>query len=96
MPSNKNRDKLKQERTSKNEAIQTALSIVTVKEKNVISYKIVKLTFTMSGTCVSIEEVDRAKNESAAMMKFEQQAHTQGITDLHVLRNVTRELKEEK
>lgn len=92
MPSNKNKEKL--ERTGKNEIIHPAVSIVPVLERGVIVYKIIKITFTMSGQCVSIETVATALSEFEALVKFNSvQLDTFNI---YQMRDVAQELTDDK
>lgn len=95
MPSNKSRDKKKLERTGKNEAIYPALSIVPALEKDKVIYKIMKITFTLKGECVTIEEVGRAKTEFEALVAFNNNL-TEEIGNIMQMRNIIKELKEEK
>lgn len=95
MPSNKNKQREKMERTGKNEMIHPALSIVPALDKDGnVFYKIVKITFTLTGKCVSIETVAKATNEFQALVKFNN-ALVEDIGDIKQMRNVVKELKED-
>lgn len=94
MPSNKNRA-AKMERTGKNEMVHPALSIVPALDKEgKVFYKIIKITFTLKGQCVTIETVDKAVNEFQALVKFNN-ALMEEIGDIHHMRKVVKELKDD-
>lgn len=94
MPSNKNK-LAKMERTGKNEMVHPALSIVPALNKDEkVFYKIVKITFTLKGQCVTIETVDTATNEFEALVKFNN-ALLDEIGDIKYMRKIVKELKEE-
>lgn len=99
MPSNKNRDKQKAERTGKNEVIHYTVCInPEVKKDGTVLYKIVKLGFTISekhASIVSTEEVAVAKSELSAFSKFQAEVVKCGALDIKHLRKLVHELKEE-
>lgn len=96
MPSNKNRLNNTMERTGKNEIVYPAVSIVPALNKDgKVFYKIIEITFTLKGICVSIETIDKAENEFEALVKLNTALETTGIGDIKQMRKIVKELKEE-
>lgn len=97
MPSNKNKDlHNKVERTGKNEMVYNTACICPVLEKDKVVYQIITIGFTLSGECVTIEKVDQVDSEGAAIPKLQQHLVQSGALDIMNLRNIVKNLKEEK
>lgn len=96
MPSNKNQLKQKAlETTGKNETVHHTAAICPVLEKGVVKLKIVKIGFTLSGECVSIEQVAEGKGEQSAFALLQKHLVMSGALDLKSLRQKIIELKAE-
>jgi hypothetical protein len=102
MPSNKNREKARQEAikkqqfelTGKNEMIYKTVALCPVLENNEIIYKVMELSFTLDKKLVSMVEVDKCRTQGSALLKVET-AFVNGTCNITQLRKVVRELKKE-
>lgn len=96
MPSNKNALKKKEvERTGKNEIVYHAVSICPAFDNGLVVFKIMKIGFTLSGKCVTIEEVKRAKNEAAAITMFQMVIDQEGSLNIKNVRELVKSVKED-
>lgn len=96
MVSNKNALKKKEvERTGKNEIVYHAVSICPVVEKDVVVFRIMKIGFTITGKCVTIEEVKRAKDEASAISKFQMVIDQEGSLNIKNIRELVKTVKED-
>lgn len=100
MPSNKNRDKIRQlqrqqqiETTGKNEVIYKTVALCPVVENNEVVYKIVEIEFTNTKKFVSMVEVDSTKLQSAAFNKLHLAVGS--LYDITQLRKTVKKLKED-
>jgi hypothetical protein len=106
MPSNKNRDKMKQqtapvivtppqvELTGKNEVVYHTCALCPVLENDKIVYKIVDIGFTLSGQCVSIETRDSTDSQGEALSKYE--LHDSDSVDIRSIRKIAKAIREGK
>lgn len=93
MTSNKNK---LLDRTGKNEAIYPAISIVPALDKDgKVFYRILEITFTLKGVCVSMVELAKATNEFEALVKLNTALTSTGVGDIMQMRRIVKELKEE-
>ena len=102
MPSNKQRDLLKQqkvERTGKSEVIHYTVSISpSIQKDGTVLYRILKLGFTIldnRASIISTEEVATTTSEASAFNKFQVEIVKCGTLDIRELRKLVKELKEE-
>lgn len=99
MPSNKTRDRLKQEHfelTGKNEMIYRTVAMCPVlDENNDVVYKVFELAFTLDKNLVSMEEIDKCRTQGSALIKLET-AFVNKTSNITQIRKVVKELKKEQ